>query len=246
MHRKIHVVVGIIAVTAVAASPAIGAPNGKGSPQQKGTGSFIEAEVVQPPAVNTSSVILTDRAADSRNGGEDYLWFSHGSGYSIEHEALPEGRVNCDTSSSGQAFDRRDGRATSWIEDLRANGSTVVDGGFVCFAGWGKDFSRYTLRYWAAGSAGTEPCLRISLDENGTYTVATGPYSPERTETTTYPGDPGLPVVGGGTPDRTETTTYPAEGCEGRLFHRAKPADADSLIAEEISAPFTYTFTLGS
>jgi hypothetical protein len=228
----------------VGAAPALAAPNG---PRHlTGTGSFSGSQVIVPDAENLSSAYLVDVPEGYKGGEFDRINIVDDNGqFTLRHESVPDGQVTCDFTAFAQ-FRGNPGQEQTWVEELESTGSAVGDGGFVCYASnWGGNQQQtYSLRFGDAQDPGTG-CWEISKNEDGSYVLTAPAYSAERTETTTYPGEPGLPLLGGGTPDRTETTTYPAEGCEAELWHitTEKGRSSQTKIADEVSAPFIYNFT---
>lgn len=229
-------------------TPVLAAPGGKVS-HRTGTGSFSDSQVIVPDEENLSTVYLVDVVEGSKGSEFDRINIVDGNGrFTLRHESVPNGQVTCDFAAFAQ-FRGNPGQEQTWVEELESTGSVVGDGGFICYASnWaGQKQQTYSLLFGDAKDPATG-CWELNKNENGSYTLTVPGYSPERTETTTYPGEPGLPVVGGGSPERTETTTYPAEGCEAELWHTTtdKGKTSRAQIADEVSAPFTYNFTFES
>ena len=246
MPFKFMTAVAMVTVV-LGATPALAAP--QGPRHATGTGSFSDSPVIVPDAENLSTAYLVDVVEGFKGSEFDRINIVDDNGhFTLRHDSLPDGEVACEFTAFAQ-FRGNPGQEQTWVEELESTGSAIGDGGFICYASnWGGNQQQtYSLRFGDAQDP-TTGCWEIGKNEDGSYTLTAPGYSPERTETNTYPGEPGLPILGGGTPDRTETTTYPAAGCEAELWHTTtdKGKTSQSLMADEVSAPFIYNFSFDS
>lgn len=247
MRSKFMAAVAMLTVV-LGAAPVLAAPQGQTS-HRTGTGSFSDSPVIVPDEENLSKAYLVDVVEGHKGAEFDRINIVDDNGqFTLRHESVPDGQVTCDFAAFAQ-FRGNPGQEQTWVEELESTGSVVGDGAFICYSSnWaGPKQQTYSLRFGDAQDPAMG-CWELNKDDTGSYALTVPSYSPERTETTTYPGEPGYPIIGGGTPDRTETTTYPAEGCEAELWHTTtdKGQTSETKIADEVSAPFIYNFTFES
>lgn len=246
MKIRLIAVSAVIAVVA-GATPVLAGPQ-KQTSHRTGTGSLSDSAVITPDQENLSSAYWVDVVEGYKGSEFDRINIVDDNGrFSLRHEALPNGEAVCDFASFAQVRGNP-GEEQTWVETLGSTGTATVDGGFVCHTTpWGGNQNSYSLRFGSAEDFGMG-CWTITKAEDGSYAITVPTFTPERTETKTYPAEPGLPVVGGGEPERTETTTYPAEGCRAELYSTTtnKGQTTQTLLDGEVSAPFTYTFTVNS